>query len=67
MTTLRQILKRPWSTRVPAPLVHLGAWLINSDPNIALTGRRAVPTNLEALEYSFQYTDLNTALHNLNT
>ena len=66
MATLRRTLKRPWSPPVPRPLIYLGAWLINSDPNIALTGRRAIPAKLEALAFPFKYTDLNTALQNLN-
>ncbi len=66
MKTLRKRLKRPWSPAVPKHFVYLGAWLINSDPNIALTGRRAVPTKLEALKFPYEYPTLKTALQNLN-
>jgi uncharacterized protein (TIGR01777 family) len=65
MKQLRQHLNRPWSPPMPAPLVKLGAWLMGSDPAIALTGRRCVPARLLKEGFDFELPDLPFALDNL--
>jgi uncharacterized protein (TIGR01777 family) len=65
MKQLRQHLNRPWSPPMPAPLVELGAWLMGSDPAIALTGRRCVPARLMKEGFDFELRDLPAALNNL--
>lgn len=65
MKELRQHLNRPWSPPTPAPLVKFGGWLIGSDPAIALTGRRCVPTRLLAEGFQFELPDLPAALDDL--
>lgn len=67
MAALRQVLRRPWSPPVPKPFVYLGAWLVNSDPIIALTGRRATSSRLEDLHFEFHHRDLTHALTHLLT
>ncbi len=65
MSELRRHLNRPWSPPTPAPLVRLGAWLMGSDPEIALTGRRCVPSRLLEAGFDFEFPDLQAALDNL--
>jgi uncharacterized protein len=65
MKELRRHLNRPWSPPTPAPLVRLGAWLMGSDPEIALTGRRCVPARLIEAGFDFELPELRTALDDL--
>ncbi len=58
MRELRSHLNRPWSPSLPAPLVRVGAWLMGSDPQIALSGRRCVPARLLESGFDFEYPDL---------
>ena len=46
MSALRHALHRPWSLPTPKPLVNIGAFLMRTDPALALTGRRCVPKHL---------------------
>lgn len=65
MAELRSHLHRPWSPPAPAPLVRLGAWVMGSDPALALTGRRCIPTRLLEAGFAFEYPDLGAALDDL--
>ena len=65
MCELRCALKRPWSPRVPARLVRLGAFLMRTDPNLALEGRRCLPERLVEGHFKFLYTNLESALADL--
>lgn len=65
MKELRRHLNRPWSPPTPAPLIRLGAWLMGSDPEIALTGRRCVPARLIEAGFDFEFPDMRTALDDL--
>ena len=65
MEELRRHLRRPWSPPTPAPFVRLGAWLMGSDPEIALTGRRCVPGRLLEAGFDFEFPDLGAALDDL--
>ncbi len=65
MEELRRRLSRPWSPPTPAPLVKLGAWLMGSDPAIALTGRRCIPARLLEEGFRFDLPDLASALDDL--
>ncbi|MDF1812332.1 MAG: TIGR01777 family oxidoreductase [Verrucomicrobiales bacterium] len=67
MATLRRVLRRPWSPPGPEFAVRLGAPLLNSDPEIALSGRRCIPEKLEQEGFSFCYNNLKTALENIYT
>jgi uncharacterized protein len=46
MATIRRATGRRFGVPSPAPLTRLGAWLLGSDPALALTGRRGVPARL---------------------
>lgn len=54
MATYRELLGRRLGLPAPAPLAFLGAVVLGSDPALALTGRRCVPTRLldEGFEFS---------------
>lgn len=65
MAELRRHLRRPWSPPVPAPLVQTGAFLMNSDPALALTGRRCIPARLVEAGFDFQFPDLPAAIEDL--
>ena len=65
MAELRSHLHRPWSPPAPAPLVRLGAWLMRSDPALALTGRRCIPKRLLEEGFAFEYPHIGAALDDL--
>ena len=46
MAAYRELLGRRFGLPAPAPVTFLGAILLGSDPALALTGRRCVPTRL---------------------
>jgi hypothetical protein len=62
MCELRCALKRPWSPRTPAWLVRLGAFLMRTEPALALEGRRCIPDRLVEANFKFLYTNLESAL-----
>jgi uncharacterized protein (TIGR01777 family) len=53
MATYRELLGRRLGLPAPAPVTVLGAILLGSDPALALTGRRCVPTRLLAEGFHF--------------
>lgn len=65
MCELRCALKRPWSPRVPVWLVRLGAFILRTDPELALEGRRCLPERLVENNFKFMYTNLESALADL--
>jgi hypothetical protein len=65
MRSLRSSLHRPWSPPTPVALVHLGAMLMRTDPALALTGRRCVPTRLLDAGFSFAIPTFAAAVSSL--
>lgn len=65
MRTLRHVLQRPWSPPAPAWAVKIGCWFLRTEAELALTGRRAVPTRLQQIGFRFEHTDLKVALASL--
>jgi uncharacterized protein len=65
MCELRCALKRPWSPRIPRWLIRLGSFLMMTDAELALTGRRAIPDRLVERNFKFIYTNLESALADL--
>lgn len=53
MATYRDLLGRRFGLPAPAPVAFVGAILLGSDPALALTGRRCVPTRLIAEGFEF--------------
>lgn len=68
MATLRKVLKKPWSPPVPAFLVKIGAYVfMQTEPDLALTGRRCIPKHLTEQGFSIQHQELETALKEIIT
>jgi uncharacterized protein (TIGR01777 family) len=62
MASLRGALHRPWIPPVPAPFVKIGTFLMRTEAELALTGRRCVPRRLEEAGFEFEFPDLDVAL-----
>jgi uncharacterized protein (TIGR01777 family) len=66
MRELRRALSRPWSPPVPEWAVRFGArFIMRTDADLALTGRRCVPTRLTAQGFSFRFPELRETLTDL--
>ena len=65
MRSLRQAVHRPWSPPAPAPMVRLGRVILRSDPELALLGRRCVPTRLLKGGFIFEHPTLDGTLADL--
>ncbi|HSV13248.1 MAG TPA: TIGR01777 family oxidoreductase [Tepidisphaeraceae bacterium] len=65
MAALRRTLHRPWSPPAPAACVRLASLLMRTDPELALLGRRCIPTRLMREVFEFQFPKLNDALREL--
>jgi uncharacterized protein len=67
MAALRRAVRRPAAPPTPALLVRTGALLLRTDPALALTGRRCVPSRLLDEGFAFGYPSLAVALADLVT
>ncbi len=67
MRAMRKAYARPWSPPAMAFAVRLAArFLLDTDPELALLGRRCVPTRLlSETKFEFAYTELGPALADL--
>lgn len=67
MRALRQACRRPWSPPAPAWGVRFASrWLMDTDPELALLGRRVVPSRLAAeTAFVFRWPDISAALEDL--
>ncbi len=65
MQALRRKIGVPVGMPNPAWAVSLGAWLIGTEPQLALDGRRVVSRVLEEAGFQFNFPELNVALRNL--
>ncbi len=66
MRALRGALGRPWSPPAPEWAVRFGArFLLRTDADLALTGRRCVPRRLEAQGFAFRHPELRPALRDI--
>jgi uncharacterized protein (TIGR01777 family) len=65
MRELRRALYRPWSPPVPELAVRLGAWLMDSEPSLALDSQRCAPKHFLGAGFEFQFSELRPALENL--
>ncbi len=65
MRALRRALGRSWGLPSPAWAVKIGAFLMRTEPSLALTGRRCVPARFEGLGFAFEFPELPSALHDL--
>lgn len=66
MASLRKTLKRGFALPTPKFAITVGAWLVfRTDPQLALTGRKALPTKLVKQGFVFEHPELDGALSNL--
>ncbi|MEX2121146.1 MAG: TIGR01777 family oxidoreductase [Pirellulales bacterium] len=65
MGELRRVLGRPWSPPVPGWAVRLGAFFLRTEPVLALTGRRGIPTRFIDKGFEFEHPELPAALENV--
>jgi NAD dependent epimerase/dehydratase family enzyme len=56
---------RPWSPPAPDFAVRIASWFLRTDPELALLGRRCMPSRLLKEGFVFKYPDLDRALHDL--
>ena len=65
MRELRRVLNRPWCPPAPEFAVRFGAWLMKSEPSLALISQRCAPKKLLEIEFQFKFPQLRGALENL--
>ena len=65
MRELRRTLHRPWSPPAPELAVRLGAWLMGSEPSLALASQWCEPKRFREAGFQFQFPRLAPALHDL--
>ncbi len=61
MAAYRAAVGRGFGLPSPALVTTVGAWMLGSDPGLALTGRRCVPGRLLGEGYEFRITDIADA------
>lgn len=64
MAAYRDAVGRRFGLASPAFLTTIGGWLLGSDPGLAITGRRCVPTRLLERGFHFDETDLTAVVAN---
>ncbi len=62
MRALRAACHRPWSPPAPSAAIRVGAWLLGSNPELVLTGRRGYPKRLLDSGFIFQWPELSRAV-----
>ena len=65
MRTLRRVLGRPWCPNAPTLAVKLGAWIMGTNPELALTGWRGRPKRALETGFRFAYPEVLPALRQL--
>jgi uncharacterized protein (TIGR01777 family) len=65
MRKLRRALHRPWSPPVPKWAVHVGSWLMRTEPSLALTSCRAAPKHFLESGFEFEFPELRQTLANI--
>jgi hypothetical protein len=67
MCELRCAMRKPWTPRAPSWAVRLGAFLMGTEGELALAGRRCLPERLVEQHFKFLYTILESALADIFT
>lgn len=65
MRVLRKVLRVPIGIPSPAWLTIIGAWILRTDPELALYGRYVVSTRLNEAGFAFRFPHLGGALEDL--
>ena len=62
MRELRRAMHRPWCPPAPVWAVRLGSRWMQTEPSLALTGRRCTPRHFLEIGFQFQFPELPGAL-----
>jgi uncharacterized protein (TIGR01777 family) len=65
MRELRRVLHRPWSPRAPEWAVQVGCFVMRTEAELALRGRRCVPGRLVGEGFGFGFPELRGALEEI--
>jgi uncharacterized protein len=65
MRALRRAMRVPFGLPTTSWMVHLGAAVLRTDPELALYGRYCHSTRLREEGFEFEFTDIDTALADL--
>ena len=65
MKALRKALHRPWCPPAPAFAIKLGTWIMGTEAELPLLGRRGVPKRLLEQGFEFKHVDLDESLRSL--
>jgi uncharacterized protein (TIGR01777 family) len=65
MRALRSALHRPYAPPTPSWAVKIGAFILRTEPSLALTGRRSMPSRFLDHGFAFRFPELKTALSDL--
>ena len=65
MKLVRQTVGRGWSPPAPRWAIHLGCWLMRTEPELALRSCYGLPARLAEAGFRFTYPTLEEALDNL--
>ena len=65
MRELRRSLGRRWGAPAPTFLVKIGTFILRTEAELALHGRRAIPKRLLEEGFQFRYTDLASAMDSI--
>ncbi len=64
MAAFRRAVGRSFGIGAPSVITKIGAWVLGSDPALALTGRRCVPARLLADGMQFEVVEIDRAVTN---
>jgi uncharacterized protein (TIGR01777 family) len=62
MASLRRVVHRPWSPPVPQWAIQLGTWVMRTEPELVLDGRRCVPQRFHNQGFAFEIETLEESM-----
>lgn len=65
MESLRETLAIPFGIPAPEPLIRLASPILGVDPDLALNGRRGLPSRIHGQGFHFRFQELDEALADL--
>jgi uncharacterized protein (TIGR01777 family) len=67
MATIRRVLSVPFGMPLFSWMIHFGAWVIRTEPELLLKSRWVVPTRLQAAGFTFAHPQIEGALRDLTS
>jgi uncharacterized protein (TIGR01777 family) len=65
MKTLRRVLNRPWSPRLPAWMVKIGTFFMKTEAELILRSRFCLPLRFIEMGFPFKHSNLKEAMSDL--